>query len=237
MKKYELGQKEHGLYRVIALRDFGDVKKGDEGGFVESEDNLSHEGNCWVSGNARVSGDAWVRGEAVVYGNAWVSGDALVSGNARVFGNAKVYGDTMVYGDAVLSGNARIYGNAVVDGNIPDCEEHFVDEFLPSAPMSTEDYLRLHKEFTDKMHETTKKKNSDYTGGSTDDPFKNFKAVEVGGVTTEQGFFTRLTDKYMRLAGFVNGNTLKVKDESVEDTLLDMANYCILFACYLKDNK
>lgn len=42
------------LYRIEALKDFNDVKKGDKGGFVESERNLSQEGKCWVYGNARI---------------------------------------------------------------------------------------------------------------------------------------------------------------------------------------
>ena len=55
------------LFRVKALISFGNVEKGELGGYVEKEENLNHSGNAWVSG------DAWV------YGNAWVSGDAEVS--------------------------------------------------------------------------------------------------------------------------------------------------------------
>ena len=91
LKKYELTsettQTKNGktLYRIKALRDFGDVKAGDLGGWVESESNLDHVGDCWVSG------DAWV------YGDARVSGAALISGYARVFGNAWVSGNARVY--------------------------------------------------------------------------------------------------------------------------------------------
>ena len=82
-KKYELTsetQEENGetLYRIKALRDFGDVKAGDLGGWVESESNLDHVGDCWVSGDAEVSGDARVFDNAQVYGNARVFGDARV---------------------------------------------------------------------------------------------------------------------------------------------------------------
>ena len=48
------------VYRVIALRDFGNIKKGAGGGLVEAEHNLSQEGNCWVSDNAVVMGLAQV---------------------------------------------------------------------------------------------------------------------------------------------------------------------------------
>ena len=87
MKKFELtnefivdisGVK---LFRIKALIEFGNVKAGDLGGYIEKEENLSHMGNAWVSGNARVSGDAQVFGDARVSGDAWVFGDARVSGD------------------------------------------------------------------------------------------------------------------------------------------------------------
>lgn len=60
-EKYTL-KKECGtsLKRIVALRDFCDVRKGDTGGLIESEANLSHDGDAWVFGNARVSGNAKV---------------------------------------------------------------------------------------------------------------------------------------------------------------------------------
>ena len=111
MKKYELTGEVKVKFgvtfkRIRALIDFGNVKKGELGGFIEKEENLSHENNAWVYGNAKVYGDAWV------YGNAEVSGNARVSGDAEVYGNARVSGDAWVYGDAEVSGNARVSGNA-----------------------------------------------------------------------------------------------------------------------------
>ena len=85
------------LYRIQALKDFSDVKSGDLGGWVESENNLSQEGDCWVSGDAWVFGDAWVYGNARVYGDAWVSGHVWVSGNAVVSGHARVSGNANTY--------------------------------------------------------------------------------------------------------------------------------------------
>jgi hypothetical protein len=88
MKKFELtaefvtnvfGKK---LFRIKAIVAFGDVEKGELGGFIEKEDNLSHDGNAWVYGNARVFGNARVSGNAWVYGNAQVSGDARVYDDA-----------------------------------------------------------------------------------------------------------------------------------------------------------
>lgn len=69
MKKYELTDETievygTALHRIKALKDFGNVKKGELGGYVESEHNLSQEGNCWVCGNAEVYDNAEVCGNA-----------------------------------------------------------------------------------------------------------------------------------------------------------------------------
>ena len=116
MKKYELTNEtiKYGgknLYRIKALIDFGNVKKGTRGGFIEKEENLSASGNAWVCENAKVYGNAQV------CGNAKVSGDALVSGNALVSGEAKVYDDALVCGNAKVSGDAWVCGNAKVSGD------------------------------------------------------------------------------------------------------------------------
>jgi len=120
--KYKLTKttKKYGsltLYQIEAVKDFGNVEKGEKGGYVERENNLSQDGNAWVSGNARVYGDAWVYGNARVSGDAWVYGDAEVYDNAWVYGNAEVYDNAWVYGNARVSGDARVYGNAEVSDN------------------------------------------------------------------------------------------------------------------------
>ena len=111
------------LYRIKSLKDFGNVKKGDKGGFIEKECNLSQSGDCWVYDNAKVYNNAKVFDYADIYGNAEIFGNAIVSGKARVYGNAKVYHYAMVYDDAevcdnaIISGNAEVYHDAAVYGN------------------------------------------------------------------------------------------------------------------------
>ena len=105
------------LYRIEALKDFGIVKKGDKGGYIENENNLSQEGDCWIYGNTKVSDKAIVCGNAQVSGNAQVFGNATVYGNALVYGNAKVYDDAKVYEYAMVQGNAKVYGNAEIRTN------------------------------------------------------------------------------------------------------------------------
>ena len=84
------------LFKIKALISFGNIKAGENGGYVESEKNLNQLGAAWVYGAARVYGDARVygaarvSGDARVYGAAWVYGAARVSGAARVYGAAKI---------------------------------------------------------------------------------------------------------------------------------------------------
>ena len=122
MKKYELTAETKvvcgkTLHRIKALISFGCIEAGELGGWIEKEENLSHDGNAWVSGNAEVYGNAKVYGNAEVCGNAEVYGNAWVSGNAKVCGDAKVYGDAWVYGNAKVYGDAEVYGNALVCGD------------------------------------------------------------------------------------------------------------------------
>lgn len=101
--------------------------------------------------------------------------------------------------------------------------------------MNRKELLDFHKWACATMHQICIKKNADYAGRADDDPFANFTRVEAMGIaTTEQGFLTRMTDKLSRLATFAEAGMLQVKDESVLDTALDLANYCILFAAYVR---
>lgn len=73
------------LNRIVAVRDFGEVKRGEKGGWIEREENLSQQyGDCWVYDNAQVHGDAKVYGNAEVHENADVSGEAVICDNADV---------------------------------------------------------------------------------------------------------------------------------------------------------
>lgn len=135
------------LYRIQALKSFGEIKEGDLGGFIEKEENLSARGNCWIydnacvydhayiANNAKVHDNAYVLDNARVYGNACITNNAVISsyakvydyayiygnvkirGNAHVYGNANIYGDAHVYGNADIYGNVQIYDNANISGN------------------------------------------------------------------------------------------------------------------------
>lgn len=131
MKKYKLIEPTthpcgRTLYRIQALIALPGVLIGDIGGYIESEDNLSHTGNAWVFDNAlvcdkakiydnaRVCDNAKVGGNAKVYGNGKVFDDAKVGDNAQVFSNAQVYCNARVCGNAWVRDNARVWSNAKV---------------------------------------------------------------------------------------------------------------------------
>lgn len=70
------------------------------------------------------------------------------------------------------------------------------------------------------MYDTFRKKNHDY-GNSFSTTWQEFG--NLGLVTA----VTQISHKYHRLLNLTKGTQPKV-DESIRDTLLDMANYCIL---------
>lgn len=112
MKKYELTEetklfKGVELHRIKALKDFGDVKQGDLGGWIENEENLSQIGTAWIADNAVACGGATVGGHAIV------AGHAVISGHAWISGNAKVYGTAVISGDSKLNGNVRVSVDAI----------------------------------------------------------------------------------------------------------------------------
>jgi len=142
MKKYKLlkndfvvvnGEK---LYRIQALKTIrkgtiSEVKKGELGGYIEKESNLSHEGNCWVYDNAKVYNDAVVEGNGRVFDNACVYEKVKVSdGNVRE--NAKVYGGARVWGGDV-SGNATLFGHAhIFNGEVCENAKVYGSAFIRS---------------------------------------------------------------------------------------------------------
>ena len=75
------------LHRIRSLRAFSDINVGDIGGWIEKEENLSHNNNAQVCGKARVGGDAQVFGDAQVCGKVWVGGRTRLCGDARIFNN------------------------------------------------------------------------------------------------------------------------------------------------------
>lgn len=112
------------VYRIEALRDFSSIKKGELGGWIEKEANLSQRGTCWVYNEAAVFQDAMVAdsamigGHANVYGYAHVLDNVIVTGHSRVYDNAFLENDVIITNYAIVCGNARISNNAQIYNNV-----------------------------------------------------------------------------------------------------------------------
>lgn len=139
-KKFELTDEtfynefvEARVYRIKALRDFGDVKAGDLGGFVEEERNLSHDGTCWIYDNAIVCKGSKVSDKAELRDSAVVSDKSCVWDNSRIYENAQVYNSRVrggvVHGDAYVNNadvlwlgevkdTAHVTGGVIRDGAV-----------------------------------------------------------------------------------------------------------------------
>lgn len=95
--------------------------------------------------------------------------------------------------------------------------------------------IDLEEAFT-KCMSMAAKKNADYAGEETKDVYKNFRNSVAVGVSPERAILVRLMDKITRVSNLLDQEN-HVKDESIEDTLLDMVNYSAILLSYLKRNK
>lgn len=105
----------HILHRIQANKDiplkgaFPKIKKGELGGFIESEKNLSQDGNCWIYPDAKVYDDAVVKDNARVLGTVIISGCAEVSENCEILSH--IYGDAKIRGGGVITDHVTIFGD------------------------------------------------------------------------------------------------------------------------------
>lgn len=77
--------------------------------------------------------------------------------------------------------------------------------------------IELHKQTCGNMHNTYKAKNADYS-----DSFAKVREEYPEAICI------RLMDKLERLKTLYKGGEQQVKEESIDDTLLDIANYAVM---------
>ncbi len=87
-----------------------------------------------------------------------------------------------------------------------------------TKPKENMDNLIEHAGICGELTSIYRKKNADYGNSFS-------RAVEKYGLVSA---LTRISDKFNRLESLILHQTQEVKDESVQDTLLDLANYCIM---------
>lgn len=94
--------------------------------------------------------------------------------------------------------------------------------------------MSMFNDILDRMREIHAAKSHDYAGGTE---FGNFNEAERVGVSGSLGAFIRLQDKYTRCCNLLNGTKARVKEETIEDTLIDLANYAIIVLCLRKQER
>lgn len=89
--------------------------------------------------------------------------------------------------------------------------------------------VQKHKELCQELNKVYEQKNHDY-GNSFGETFDKLGIISA---------VTRISDKYNRLVSLCTKSEeeRKVKDESITDTLLDMANYCIMTVIEMHKNE
>ena len=89
------------------------------------------------------------------------------------------------------------------------------------------DNVKQHESLLRQIHDTYIKKNHDY-GDSFSRSFKKYGLVAA---------MVRMEDKWNRLDNMASGAEQKVADETIRDTLLDLAGYCIMTTMELDKQK
>jgi len=84
--------------------------------------------------------------------------------------------------------------------------------------------------------EIMRRKNHDYTSGSSD-VLANFRASEAIGVSPGLGILIRSMDKFKRIQTFIEQGTLQVNSESVRDAISDVINYMHLLNFLFHEEK
>lgn len=93
--------------------------------------------------------------------------------------------------------------------------------------MTKESQDRRFKELLARMNDIRTVKNADYA--SEADTMSNLRMCEQMGIVAWKGVLIRVSDKFSRIMQLSSRDgKAAVKDESITDTLLDMAIYCLL---------
>lgn len=127
-RKYELTNisiefGERTLYRIRALKDFADVKKGDLGGWVSSENNLSQEGNCWIYNEAKCMDNAKMYNNSTMHdysemrGNSTMHDCSEMHDNSKKCDNSEMHNCSEMHNNSIMFGHSKMYGNSMMCGN------------------------------------------------------------------------------------------------------------------------
>ena len=159
-KKYELSDitmefEGRTLYRIRALKNFSDVKAGDLGGWVETEYNLSQEGNCWIYNeakcmdNSKICDNSTMHDYSEMYDYSIMRGDSEMYGHSEMFGYSEMYDysimhdNTIMYDYSEMHDHSRMYGDSILKdeeklyGELISKVDKFIDISNPKGEIVT----------------------------------------------------------------------------------------------------
>lgn len=91
---------------------------------------------------------------------------------------------------------------------------------------NTIDKIKQHKKMCEKLNEIYHQKNTAY-GDSFGETYSKLGIISAA---------TRISDKYNRFINLATHTNIDIGDESIKDTLIDMANYCLMTVMELENN-
>jgi len=94
--------------------------------------------------------------------------------------------------------------------------------------MTPQQYLDFLKAEQQIEYDITMQRNGDYSG-KDNDCFSNFRKYG------EIQFLSRMYEKFNRVENIIMKGEAQCKDETVQDTLRDLSNYCHLLSGFLRD--
>ena len=92
-------------------------------------------------------------------------------------------------------------------------------------------------ELLDEARQIHLAKNAGYSGVGAADPWANFREAEHFGISAFKGCLVRMSDKFIRIANLTKNPDADQVNEPVTDTLLDLANYCLIAICLWEEAK
>jgi|SRR5271165_2878155 len=105
------------IYRIIALRSFGDaerVEEGQKGGYIEGHHNLSHAGNCWAAGLSKISRQGRLEKNAFICDYVEVTDFALMTDDTYANGRAHIGEWVRMEDESMAGGHARLTGTVLM---------------------------------------------------------------------------------------------------------------------------
>lgn len=147
------------VYRIRALKDFtsfypvgeeaivlpmalkrlpATITEGTLGGYVESEENLSQEGGCWIWDNTQYNPYYY----NMAFGSSRISGDAILFNQSQLFGKAEITDNATII-KSQIGGDAKFDKNSIAYGAKNEGTLIVTDNGTIASSVSSNSYVKI----------------------------------------------------------------------------------------------